>query len=278
MTKVELIQFFRAYVQAEEQVTDVEHEKLYLEVQIKKRKEVPRVNKAPGSTYAFAGVASSLIVGIFTIPIMAIIFLFTPFDEFLLNLLSSVSLAVNHPFITRILLAYFVPVILMLPLWCFVCNTSKEDKEKDIAAMEQYQKGLMQIPDLERKLQQIPSKMQSAQTQVQRLRNMNIVHPKYLPYSRTLLSYFEEGRADTLKEALNLFEHERREDARDEELENHYREMERQAAAQTTALADIQDETSRAADAAQQAAAWGAATTIIVASEVERQRKKDRSQ
>lgn len=270
------MQYLHDYIQAEEQVTNIEHEKLYLEVQLKKRKEPPEIVKT--STYIFAGIATTLLLAIFTIPVLPILFWLTPLDDFLLNLFSSIPFVVNHPYITLLILAYFIPAILLFPFSYFICTQRTTNGLTNEEAIEQYQKGLSQIPDLERKLQHIPAEMQSAQARVQRLRNMNIAHSKYLPYSRTLLSYLEEGRADTLKEAINLLVYERREDVRNDELERHYREMERQVAEQNATLADIQDEVTRSANAAEEAAAWGggAATTIIAASEAARQRKKDR--
>lgn len=102
--------------------------------------------------------------------------------------------------------------------------------------------------------------MQSAQAQLQRLRAMNVVHPKYLSSSRTLLSYLEEGRADNRKEAINLLEQERREDDRHEEIARHHREMQRQAAEHAAIMeADAcrgADAAERAAQSADEAAFW----------------------
>lgn len=265
MTKNESIQYLRHYVQAQERIDKIEEERLYLQSQIKKRKEPPELRATTEEGYLFAGVLSSMIVGIFTIPIMIIIFLFTPLDNYLLDLFDFIAFVEHHPYISDLIFAYIIPTILMLPLWVKVVNTKEQDQVHDSEASQQYQDRLKEIPELERQLQLIPAKMQSAQSQLQQLKSMNIVHPKYLPHSRTLLSYFEEGRADSLKEAINLLEYERKENERDKEIARHHRKMQRQA---TEHAAIMEAEASRGADAAEEAARsaneaafWGALTT-----------------
>lgn len=75
------------------------------------------------------------------------------------------------------------------------------------------------------------------------------IHESYLKSGivQTLLTYIETGRCDTLKEALNLFEQEQREEMRDAASAAHRRAMQQKADA-------IYEETLRSADAAEEAA------------------------
>lgn len=82
-----------------------------------------------------------------------------------------------------------------------------------------------------------------------------------------LISYLETGRSDTLKEAINLYEHELREDARDNAAARHRREMQQKAnaiyeeTARSTAAAEA------AAQKADEAAFWGAAATLAASTQ-----------
>ena len=75
------------------------------------------------------------------------------------------------------------------------------------------------------------------------------IHESYLKSGivQTLLTYIETGRCDTLKEALNLFEQEQREEMRDAADAAHRRAMQQKADA-------IYEETLRSAAAAEEAA------------------------
>lgn len=75
------------------------------------------------------------------------------------------------------------------------------------------------------------------------------IHESYLKNGivQTLLTYIETGRCDTLKEALNLFEQEQREEMRDAANAAHRRAMQQKADA-------IYEETLRSAAAAEEAA------------------------
>lgn len=75
------------------------------------------------------------------------------------------------------------------------------------------------------------------------------IHESYLKSGivQTLLTYIETGRCDTLKEALNLFEQEQREEMRDAANAAHRRAMQQKADA-------IYEETLRSAAAAEEAA------------------------
>lgn len=80
-----------------------------------------------------------------------------------------------------------------------------------------------------------------------------------------MVRYLETGRSDSLKEAINLYEQELREDARDAAAARHRREMQRQAAAIYAETARGADAAEEAAQRANEAAFWGAAATAAAA-------------
>lgn len=80
-----------------------------------------------------------------------------------------------------------------------------------------------------------------------------------------MVRYLETGRSDSLKEAINLYEQELREDARDAAAARHRREMQRQAAAICAETARGADAAEEAAHRANEAAFWGAAATAAAA-------------
>lgn len=86
------------------------------------------------------------------------------------------------------------------------------------------------------------------------------IHESYLKSGivQTLLTYIETGRCDTLKEALNLFEQEQREEMRDAADAAHRRAMQQKADA-------IYEETLRSAAAAEEAARTADAAGMLSA-------------
>lgn len=176
--------------------------------------------------------------------------------------------------IIALILAFPFSLVLSIPLAVSSLKSAKKNNRKMCAEHKSKQKA--ELPLLEERLKKAHEKSEATHQQVQILEKKNILHPDYLIHASLLADYLEKGRVDTLKEAINLLEHELREAERDRLQQLHYQEMHRHAAAQSAALQDIQAESGRAADAAEKAALWGAAATFIAASEAERQRKRDR--
>lgn len=82
-----------------------------------------------------------------------------------------------------------------------------------------------------------------------------------------LISYLETGRSDTLKEAINLYERELREDARDDAADRHHREMRQKADAIYAETARSTAAAEAAARKADEAAFWGAAATYAASTQ-----------
>ena len=169
-------------------------------------------------------------------------------------------------------------------MWNFVddCDISgkKAAKIRYEKALIKYNQELPQLPQWNKRLHEVSIKVSQAEQELKALENKNIIHTSYLYDAKTLLGYFEKGRVDTLKEAVNLLEYEKEKTREycaqiDRDYKMH-KKLDNIAASQEAALSDIHDETARAADAAQDAAVWSAIGTILTASEIERQKKKDR--
>ena len=217
----------------------------------------------------------SFIFAIVMVVILAIIVNITPrefWDSFRITIYIC-----EHPFI----FSFRVGLILIGTL-IISSNISdrKATKIRYKRELQKYNQELPQLPQWNKKLQEVSAKVSQAERDLNKLENKNIIHSSYLYYAKTLLGYFEKGRADTLKEAINLLEYENEKTREycaqiDRDYKMH-KKLDNIAAAQEAALSDIHDETARAADAAQDAAIWGAIGTILTASEIERQKKKDR--
>jgi len=228
---------------------------------------------------AFGVIVSSLLLGLMGTPFAAIIIAILGHAtvgqpaEFLYKAFHW-TFAYAHPIWTHILFSFFVVTILAIPL---AILAGKDERAGSVERFNSYQRALSQRPEFVNELSDISKKKQVILSQLKQLSAQGILHSDYLPYTDQILWYFEKGRADTLKEAINLLEHDLEEKDRRED-EKEYREMMRQKARQQQeSLEYIAGETSRAADAAQSAAAWSAAGAILTASEIERQKKRERN-
>ena len=119
-------------------------------------------------------------------------------------------------------------------------------------------------PDLLKKVAAAETVFRRYEQQVQACAQRCGLHRSYQNYHAViyLTNYLETGRCDTLKEALNLYEQERREDMRDE-AESRYRlQMNKKADAIYNEAARGADAAQEAARSAEDAAFWGAAATV----------------
>lgn len=284
MSKAELIQFLREYDNAE-----ILYRK-YGEEERKIKSEIYDMNTAPKieSTSVLVWYLSSMIA--FFVPLMIIVCIGLFVCHFTIRNFSSLTMViwmkqflsdVIDPLFGFVIFAYpalsillSIPIdaVIAFPSAFFFAANAKDRNRKKIA---KYRVQKLAIPALELKLKDIQLKGDAAWNRIEMMGKQGVVHPDYLNYASILADHLEKGRADTLKEAINLVEQRKADWHRELDARQHRREMEKRAA-------EIAAETSRAADASEQAASsaekaafWGAATTFIVASEAERQRRKD---
>ncbi len=113
-----------------------------------------------------------------------------------------------------------------------------------------------ELPILEKQLNQALARFNLAERNLRTVKNQGVL-PEYYQYREDvsdILRYLERGRADSLKEALNLLEADAQARSIAEENRRHNEEMERLQDERNQIAADAAREAGRAADAAQETA------------------------
>lgn len=281
MTKYELMQYLREYVQAENKYFRIKGEVNEIKREIAKAKKPPILEEKKGFKASFGTflgywalfaiiAAVCLIVAIFILSIVE-----PPADGLWAKLLFMSVTFVHlekHPFLFFILLALFISAF--LSLWLTASKTRKYNKtypERNREKIDAYEKDRARLPALEALLRKKSQELTAANNYFTMLKKRNILHPDYLQSAGTLLKYLERGRADSLKEALNLLEQERAEIRWELAREEHEAAMQEYAKAQAKALGQIADEAARSADVSERAAQhaddaafWGAVSAFEI--------------
>lgn len=144
----------------------------------------------------------------------------------------------------------------------------REGVDRLLTAAVEYQEWKRLLPEWESQLEKVRTEERVYETRIQRLAIIDYIHPNYLNnYAHVLLEYLEYGRADTVKEAVNLLELELRQMQREQEENRYRKEMLRQAQMQTEASQEAAEQSRRAAKTANEAAFWGAAATFLIATD-----------
>lgn len=162
-------------------------------------------------------------------------------------------------------------------IWAAIDNVINAPKRNQ-RLQQQYEKKLEKVPELQRKLEAAKQAENLAYQKVQSLEQQRVVADKYLSWASDLLQYLEDGRADSLKEAINLMEFEWNEEDRMHELRRHNRQME-EAYVRHTATLEAEatraaDASERAAEAAEEGAFWAKGSTFLMANEIDKLKKK----
>lgn len=147
---------------------------------------------------------------------------------------------------------------------------------------KEYEMNQKRLPELESQYKSSQAQVDNLLKKKHAMENQNIIPEDYLgPYSSgKLLEYFQRGRADTLKEAINLYEYESLQEDIAEENRQHNRRMEAHAAAMEYEAQRNADASERAAAASEEAAEsakyaafWNEASTFIIANEIDKAKK-----
>lgn len=258
MTKSELMQYLREYVQAKETANQLSKQEKQLQNKILELKKKP----VPPST-KFDLSENILPILFFAAIIFVVLFIVA-------------AACIRHAVKYHTSIVVSLLLLLSLAISAFLCvrsdmsdNKAEERKYED--ELRRYETELSQLPQWENKLRITSAKAAEARRHVQFLERKNILHSDYLQSANTLLEYFERGRADSLKEALNLLEQEQAEIRREFAREEHEAAMQEYAKAQAKALGQIADEATRSADASERAAQhaddaafWGAVSAFEI--------------
>lgn len=292
MEKPALIAYLRTYAHTEEEYNhgseNLKRLKRHLEnlkngkpeePEVKYHSENDPLDMSVGN-FISSCIGYSLLLLIGVVPVLFIVSLIFPHMLDSLYAVTGWAFINAHPFLTYLILAVLISFIIA----CLIFRPmEKSEKKSDLKKLEDYQKqckdyqnGLETIPTVEAKVQGAETELEDMRRKLLKMRAEKEVHENYLPYALELAELLETGRADTAKEAVNLLENELRENARDREMLLHHQALQKQVAAQTDILYGVQEETTRAANAAESSAAWSAMGTLLTASEIDRQRKKDK--
>ncbi len=225
--------------------------------------------KSNTDSIVYGTTISSILLGLLGSPVAAIILLFFNPSRFLATKFHW-SFAAEHPFWTHMLVSVIIVSILAIPIAILMC---KEHRADSVERYNSYQEALEERPELVAELESVILQKEEVQKQLKQLSLQGVLHEDYIPYANKLLRYIEIGRADTLKEAINLLEHNLEEEYRWESELEHRREIREQAQKQQEVLSYIAEENKRAADAAESAAFWSAADTLLTAADIKERHK-----
>lgn len=184
--------------------------------------------------------------------------------------LTALGVAVIPALLFAWLSSFFMGImVFILAFFYVIAIKGAELSTENNRRAEQRKKEAAQLPELERRLRIALTNQKEANNLYARARQYASQHlPDSYMYgycAERFLSYLKNGRADTLKEAINLYEMESRQEDIYEENRRHNQEMERQQQRQNELAAEAVAEASRAADASEEAARnadfWGAVNT-----------------
>lgn len=281
MTKNQLIQCLREYENIEKDFHKLSTEEYALKVELRKRKTPPKLLN-PGLIDLIANmfVAEILIA----IIVLAVLFIYMLLNDGLLMDFPIVQLVgewleggiFGYAIFALPVMSLIIAIIPSIIISIFITILQvKGSKKKNKIILSDYEARRQQITALERELKDASINTNIAYRRLQSLESKGIVHPDYLPYVSSLADYLEKGRADTLKEAINLLEQRKSDLERKSEERQYRREMVKKTDEIAVELSRVADAAEHTANSVDEAAFWGAATTFIVANEVDRQRRKE---
>lgn len=273
MTKQEIMQFLKRCVDLKDEYDYLNAREDGLKNRLKQLEKQPNLAYKKRNESIIPGVImTSLAMGLVCFPFVAIALALFKFDtsDFLYNIFHWAFFN-DHPYWTHWLFSWIVPSICLIP---FSKSVQSAQKEANLQEIEKYNNALTQKPMLVQELKSIPQKKQMVNARIQQEMSRGILYKGYFPYANDLWWYMHRGQADTLKEAINLLEREFTDARQLQAQEQFHKTMLDHAQRQGEALASIADDTERAANAAESAELWSAASTLLTASEIKRQREK----
>lgn len=167
----------------------------------------------------------------------------------------------------RFFITFFITFVVAF-IFILMAAQSGIDKE-NVILCKKHEKLKEALPSLKKEYAEINRKMEQCVEKSSYY--AQVLPPDYRVTSyaaKCILQYLKNGRADTMKEAINLYEMELDRDHLYQETRRHNQAMEEEAARQSANTAAARDEASRAADASEQAARnadfWGFVNSLQV--------------
>lgn len=164
------------------------------------------------------------------------------------------------PVIGMLIIGAGISCILGILATIITLSGDKSVPAKNKKLKEEYEKNQALLPQLQMMYELHLKKKNEAKNELAQMEKTAIFPNKYLCYARELLDFLESGRADTLKEALNLLHQNWDEMDRLSEMQRHHRALEKENAQHNAQLeAELRKNSKaaeRAADAAAETAYW----------------------
>lgn len=251
MTNQEIVQALKEYMHLDSQLSQLLQEKQKLEKEIdyyKTPKEKPEPER-PSKIAEFVPIfcCSSGIVVFVCVGVLDMMF-----RGATIGLVALCSVAIS------IAITYFVDK-----------KRNSEACARFVSAGMEYENWKVgretKLPQLQRRLEQVMNEGSNLYNRFRNAKLRRMLHPDYLRYCDVIFGYFQRGRVHSLTDAINLLEQEMCENRRDRETAAYRKEMQRQACAQRQAAEEAAIQGRRAAEAAEEAAFWGAAATFVAA-------------
>ena len=185
----------------------------------------------------------------------------------------------SHPWLTWFIGfgAVGLPLGFIFALYS-VIGARKDTRLSNSASQSAFEHAQKHMLEWENELKAAEKKYKLRWNQMQQMEKSGVMADHYFTWTGDLLKYLQDGRADTLKEAINLLEADFDKEAEAHERARHRKRMEDIASAHAAAMqseaARTREATERAASAAEDAAFWSQAETFIVANEIDKAKKK----
>ena len=180
-------------------------------------------------------------LGIFLIAVVALFFL-------CIYILDPMDISDGTKMTITLVITLVLPGVVVLIAYNRYMNALLNKKYKLI--LKQHIDSRSKIPALENQLLKYRQLLKTLGENLKRYERQGILSEKYRTgfYADTFRSYLEEGRADTLKEAINLWNLEEHQSAMREEQRRHNQEMELHQRRQADLAAAALEEAERATE------------------------------
>lgn len=239
MTKGNLISFLHSYSDA---YWDCKYFSRHIEELSNQIKTLKRKPPKPNSdSISNKKVIQFVALGIFMIVVWAVFF-------FCVQVMNPMDISDSIKIVVTLAISLVLPGILVLVVYNIYMHTLLDRKYKLI--LKQHINLRSELPTLENQLLQDRQLLKDKIEKLKQYESQGILPEKYCTggYASIFSSYLEEGRADTLKEAINLWHLEEYQFAMYKEQERHNQEMESHQKKQTELAAAALDEAERATE------------------------------
>lgn len=239
MVKGELISFLHAYSQAYGEYVDCSRHIEKLSNRIKALKAEPA--RPDSDSIPNKKVIQYIALGGF-IAAVAVIFFFC------VQMMNPMDVSDGVKIVVTLAVALVLPGILVLIAYNRYVHRLLERRYKLI--VRQHINSRSELPLLENQILKYRQLLKTKEENLKRYESQGILPEKYRTggYADIFSSYLKEGRADTLKEAINLWNLEEHQFAMREEQRRHNQEMELHQKRQTKLAAAALDEAERATE------------------------------